>query len=108
MSYLGGHGLWLFTCYHVDDFPRAILCTKLASDTNFLVHHHDAVHAHVSMFLRVFGAWHFVDAIHWTKLDADLAARAAFLMHDRYKLSFLLFLRRSGYDLLDCLCGRDN
>ena len=102
----GGNGSIFFTLHHVDHLPRAILCTKLASDTDFLVNNDNAVDVCVEVVVRIFGTGYFIEAIDWTKFNADFASRTTFGMNNCDERRFLFLLwRRNRNRLLRC-CNR--
>ncbi len=61
---------------HFDRVPRAVLGTERAADAPVEVHFHHLLH------LGLFRPGDDLDAIHRTKHDADLTARAAVLIDD--------------------------
>ncbi len=81
----GGNSNIFFTLHHVDHLPRAILCTELASNTDFLVNDDNAVDICVEVVARIFRTGYLIEAIDWTKFNADFASRTSLGMNNCYK-----------------------
>ena len=102
----GGNGSFFFTLHHIDDLPRTILCAKFASNTDFLVDNDNAVDVWMEVVARIFRTWYFIEAIDWTKFNADFASRTTFGMNNCDERRFLFLLwRRNRNRLLRC-CNR--
>jgi len=81
----GGNSRFIFTLHHIDHLPRAVLCTELASYTDFLVNDDDPVDIVVEVIARIFRAGDFIEAIDWTKFNADFTSRTSFGMNNGNK-----------------------
>ena len=81
----GGNSRFFFTLHHVDHLPRAVLRTEFASNTDFLINDDNAVDIWVEVISRIFRTGDFIEAIDWTKFNADFASRASFGMNNGNK-----------------------
>ncbi len=59
-----------------------VLCTKLASDTNFLVNNDNAIDVGMEIIAWIFRTGYFIEAVDWTKFNADFATRTSFGMNN--------------------------